>query len=247
MPQAQPQQIDLEDAGQPLARGKKVVKKKVVKGPKARPLVPQHDDARAEAPVRRAAPRPNPRYEGTREPAREVVRSGAVVVEGRTGEQLTRRRTGTGDKYEINTSEVPRGWTYQWNPVTVLNQSIKEIIVQGDLQMHENGWRAVPASRHPGRWTPHGYEGHIVVDGLRLEERPASLTDEAQQEDTMRAKAQVRDRTDALRMTQKSLPGAQVARQRGHAGGMKMDIDPALDIPHPSRRIDDGTSDGYEE
>ena len=144
-------------------------------------------------------------------------------------------------------TEVPRGWSYQWNPVTVLNQHVSELIVQGDLQMHENGWRPVPASRHPGRWTPHGFEGHIVVDGLRLEERPASLTEEAQEEDTLRAKAQVRDRTDALRMTQKSLPGSQVARQRGHAGGMKMDIDPALDIPHPSRRIDDGTAEGYEE
>ena len=81
MPQAQ--QIDLEDDGQPMAppRAKKTAaKKKVVKGSKARPLVPQHEDARAEAPVARNAPRPNPRYEGTREPAREVARPGAVVV-----------------------------------------------------------------------------------------------------------------------------------------------------------------------
>ncbi len=195
-------------------------------------------EAVAEAPVRRNAPRPPPRPEGTREPSRQSTRSGAVIAVGHGGEQLTRRRNSVVDKFDIPTHYIPVGWTYQWNTVTVLNQGIQEI-VRGDLQMHENGWRPVPASRHPGHWTSPEHEGAIIVEGLRLEERPASLTAEALAEDKMRAGAQVRDRTDALRMTQKQLPGANVASQRNQAGGMRMSIDPALDIPRPQHEIEE--------
>ena len=220
--------------------------KKKPAGNKRPPLTPRpmrdamaEQEAYAAAPVRRNAPRPPTRPEGTRDATRESTRAGGVIVTGRDGEQLTRRRTSVGDKYYIDLSEVPPGWSYQWNPVTVLNKQIEDII-QGDLTMHENGWRAVPAHRFPGRWTPHGYEGQIVVDGLRLEERPASLTQEAKEEDTARAKALIRDRTDALRMTQKQLPGADVARARGQAGKMQMSIDPGLDIPLPQYELDEG-------
>lgn len=199
------------------------------KRPYHRRVVPE-SEARAEAPLQRNAPRPPPRPEGTRDPTRDPVRRGAVIAVGHGGEQLTRRRTAVGDKFEFPKHYVPPGWTYQWNAVTVLNQGIEEI-VRGDLQMHENGWRPVPSSRHPGHWTPQGHNGAIVVEGLRLEERPESLTQEALAEDKLRAGAQVRDRTDALRMTQKSLPGANVASQRNQAGGMRMSIDPGLDIP----------------
>lgn len=227
---------------------RKAPPKKAARKPAKRPpLVPQQarrtveeDEAYAAAPVRRNAPRPPSRPEGTRDTVREPSRSGGVVVAGRGGEQLTRRRTSVGDKYHLDLSEVPQGWSYQWNPVTILNQGVNEI-VNSDLTMHENGWRPVPSTRFAGRWTPHGHVGDIVVDGLRLEERPLSLTQEAQAEDTARAKALIRDRTDALRMTQKQLPGANVARARGHAGEMRMSIDPGLDIPVPEHQIDDGS------
>lgn len=213
----------------PRARQTRRVVKKKRGRPPGRPAAVE-PDARAEAPVRRNAPRPPQRPEGTRDVAREPARRGAVVASGRTGEQLTRRRTSVVDKFEIPSHYVPNGWSYQWNAVTVLNQGIQEI-VRGDLQMHENGWRPVPASRHPGHWTSADHEGAIIVEGLRLEERPESLTKEALAEDKLRAGAQVRDRTDALRMTQKSLPGANVAAQRNQAGGMRMSIDTALDLP----------------
>jgi hypothetical protein len=97
----------------------------------------------------------------------------------------------------------------------------------------------VPASRHAGRWTPVGFEGDIVVQGLRLEERPMSLSQEAKAEDEAIARAQVRDRTDALKMTQKQLPGAGVARARGHGGGLKIDFnDDGHDIPRPQHELD---------
>ena len=229
---------EVERAPRAVITGKKAAVKKKAAGNKRRTVpAPQ---AVAEAPVRRNNPRPAPRMESTRDLARETTRSGAVVVVGRDGEQLTRRRTSVGDKYDVPRAEIPRGWSYQWNPVSVLGQKFSELVEQGDLQMFENGWRPVPASRHPGRWTPHGYEGSIVIDGLRLEERPESLTQEAKQEDEMRAKALVRDRTDALRLTQKQLPGAREAAHRGNAGQMRMSIDPGLDIPVPQHELDEG-------
>lgn len=218
----------------PVRRGpaKKKAKKRVAA---ARPAV------HAEAPLTRNSPRPAPRPESSRDLAREPVRRNARVVLGRNGEELTRRRITVGDNFAVPLNEVPAGWSYQWNAVTVLNQNMKEI-ERGDLLMHENGWRPVPASRHPGRWTPVGYEGSIIIEGLRLEERPESLTQWAQQEDEQRAKAQVRDRTDALRLTQKALPGADVASSRNNAGGFRMSIDPGLDIPKNSNyQLDDGS------
>lgn len=198
------------------------------------------EEAHASAPVRRNNPRPAPAREAARDLARETPRSGAVVVVGREGERLTRRRTATGDPLDIPAHEIPAGWDYQWNSVTVLGQGIQEI-VRGDLQMFENGWRAVPASRHPGRWTPVGFEGAIIVDGLRLEERPLELSKEAKAEDHQRAKALVRDQTDALRMTQRALPGAKVAQERKNAGGMKMDFsDRGADIPRPEHQLEEG-------
>jgi hypothetical protein len=189
--------------------------------------------AQSQAAPTRANPRPvPPRPEAARELARENPREGAMVAVGRDGERLTRRRIATGDPLDVPLNEIPQGWSYQWNPVTVLNKGIEEIL-QGDLQMYQNGWRPVPASRHPGRWTPVGFDGQIVVQGLRLEERPMSLTLEAKAEDEAHARAQVRDRTDALRLTQKQLPGARVAAARGQAGGLKMDIDFGADIPRP--------------
>lgn len=211
-------------------------KRKPVKKPPARRAAPAQ--VHAEAALARNVPRPAPRAEGTRDPNREPARRGAVVAIGRDGEQLARRRTSVGDKFDIPKNEWPRGWDYQWNAVTILNQGVNEI-VRGDLQMHENGWRPVPSSRFPGRWTPQGHEGEIVVEGQRLEERPEELGRQAREEDGLRAKAQVRDRTDALRLTQAKLPGANVASQRNNAGGMRMSIDPALDIPRPEHEIEE--------
>jgi hypothetical protein len=219
----------------PVRRGpaKKKAKKKIAG---QRPIV------HADAAVTRQAPRPPSRPEAARDIAREPARRGANIAIGRDGEKLARRHVISGDPLDVPTNEIPTGWTYQWNTVTVLNRRLEEI-EQGDLNMHRNGWRPVPASRHPGRWTPPGYEGSIIVDGMRLEERPESLTQDAMDEDEARARALVRDRTDALRMTQRQLPGAGVARSRGNAGGMKMDIDFGKDIPRPGVKIDDGSSD----
>lgn len=221
----------------PGKHAKKVQKRRPPIRPQAIPREIAHEDVH----VQRNSPRPAPRApsrEPNRDEARAHSRTGSVQVLGRDGTVLTRRRTSVGDKFDVPLHEIPAGWTYQWNAVTVLGKWMEEVVV-GDRQMYDNGWRPVPASRHDGRFAPHGYEGAIVLEGQRLEERPASLTKEALEEDKMRAKSQVRDRTDALRLTQKQLPGSDVSRRRGQAGGMKMSIDPGLDIPMPEHELDE--------
>lgn len=168
-------------------------------------------------------------------------RRGAVVVEGRNGEILTRRRTQVGDPYHVPPNEIPDGWSYQWNPVTVTG---KEVVQMQNL-MYDNGWRPVPASRHQGRWTKPGETGHIVVEGLRLEERPESMTEEALREGEMNARKQVRDQSDILKLSKKMPEGFNMAnqaqQQRMRAGGINISIDRSMEIaPGGYQAAEDG-------
>ena len=178
---------------------------------------------------------PAPRRRASRQPARatnrdtiENVRRGALVVMGRDGEQLTRRRTQVGDPYHVPGNDIPDGWDYQWNPVTVLNE---EQVAQQNMH-YANGWRPVPASRHPGRWTKPGHTGDIVVEGLRLEERPMSLTEEALMEQEQKARAQVRDQAEILQLSKKMPAGFRMNKgYNEHTGGsVKISIDKSMDV-----------------
>jgi len=202
---------------------------------RARAAAPEPDTVSSEAPPRRAAPRPA--REAPRDPAREPARSGAVMVQGRDGEQLTRRRTTVGDIHHVPANEIPRGWDYQWNTVTVTGQEMRE----EQMVMQQNGWRPVPASRHAGRWTPPEYKGAIIVKGLRLEERPTELGDEARAEDVAHAKAQVRDQTDVLKLSKKMPEGMAINSRKfkGTGGEVRISIDQALDIPRPAHQIEE--------
>jgi len=166
-----------------------------------------------------------------RQPTREPVREGTFV--GRNGEVLTRHRVNGIDEFDIPPEIVPPGWTYQWNAVTVYNNG--DLTRAQNMQMYANGWRPVPAERHPGRWTELGKTGDIVVNGQRLEERPAAMTEQARAEDIRTARQQMQDRDQAL-MGGKAAAG-QAMRNGFEAravlnGGtaLKMSIDPGLDI-----------------
>lgn len=192
------------------------------------------DEVRAAAPLRRSVTRP-PR-ELPREPTRSPQRLGSVMVQGRNGEELTRRRTQVGDSFDVPAHEIPKGWTYQWNIMTVVGEEKTDV----QLEMHANGWRPVPANRHPGRWTPNGHTGAIIVRGLRLEERPIQLTAEAKAEDEGRARAQVRDQTDALRLSKKIPEGMAIQQKyRGTGADVRISIDQALDIPRPEHQLEE--------
>lgn len=172
-----------------------------------------------------------------RESIHEPVRSGAVV-QGRDGEVLTRKRRATGDMFEIPIHLVPKGYTYQWNLFTALE---KEITDQ-QLIMAENGWRPVPASRHPGLFMPAGHTGSIIRGGLRLEERPESLTIEAKEEEEDKARGQISDRNASLRLAGKqALPDGFSDRHRGARPRVAMSIDRGVDIPRPQHELADGS------
>jgi hypothetical protein len=198
-----------------------------------RPTVP--DASHAGPPLRRNNPRPPPR-EQHREPAREPTRAASTVTVGRDGQELRRMRPDSGgDIFER--VKAPPGWSYQWNAITAINKELDEIHKGMSVDMYENGWRPVPASRHPGVWTPAGFEGAIVVKGQRLDERPKALTDDAIREDEARAKAQLRDQTDSLRLTQSKLPGANAGRAQ-QVSGMKMQIDKSFEVAPSEYKID---------
>lgn len=189
-------------------------------------------------------PRAMPRRPGrprkqNREPERESPRVGAI--QGRNGEQLTRRRVGGIDEFHIPEGIVPPGWTYQWNTVSVYNNP--DLTISQSMAMYENGWRPVPASRHPGMFVPIGHKGDIVRGGQRLEERPASLTAEARAEDIAVARRQMTDRDQSLMGGKANVRGAMTngmemsAQYRGTGGQLRMSIDPALDVPAPAHKI----------
>lgn len=196
----------------------------------APPVVNEDDDmeagfepAVARRPARRAA------RDTTRDTI-ENTRRGAMVVTGRNGEKLTRHRTQMGDPYHVPPNEIPDGWTYQWNPVSVTNNT--EITIEMQNLMYANGWRPVPADRHPGRWTKPGSTGDIVVSGLRLEERPEELTLEALAEGEIKAKQQVRDQAESLRLTEKLPRGFESKRKyRGTGAAVSMQIDKSFEVP----------------
>lgn len=170
-----------------------------------------------------------------RQPTREATRDGTFI--GRNNEQLTRHRVNGIDQFEIPPELVPQGWSYQWNAVSVYNNA--DLTRSQNMQMYANGWRPVPADRHPGRWTPLGKSGDIVVDGQRLEERPLAMTEQAREEDIAVAKRQMRDRDQALmggpaRLGAAMQNGLEARATLDGGRALKMSIDPALDIDKPS-------------
>ncbi len=173
----------------------------------------------------------------------EPLREGAIQARGRDGEVLTRKRTMSSDIFQIPQSIIPQGWTYQWNPYEVLGKPFSAVEGSMALSMHENGWRPVPAGRHPGRFMPQGTSptSHIVRDGLILEERPEELTNEAKREEAAKAGQLVKDQQEQLGLTQKLPTGFSrdnVQLQRAERSRTSRTIAPANDIPRPALPID---------
>ena len=65
----------------------------------------------------------------------------------------------------------PPGWKYEWRTIKVKGAEY----TQGIVRDAKAGWTPVPASRHPGKIMPMGYEGPIVHDGQMLMERDIRL------------------------------------------------------------------------
>lgn len=223
----------LVNSGLAKARAAKAAKRNArLLAEHADPDVAQAEKVSAQA----AAAGPVRRKSRLREPAHEPLRtartSNKVEVLGRNGELLSRRRTQTGDIFDIPPKIVPEGWEYQWCAVSVTGNA--EILLDQNLMFAENGWRSVPADRHPGRYMPVGHKGGIVRGGQLLMERPKALCDEARFDDVQAAKQLISDRNDSLKLhgVRKQMgDGFEMSgKYRGTGGGIRMQIDKSLDV-----------------
>lgn len=176
----------------------------------------------------------------TRQTARESTRSSlrAGEVVGRDGEVLSRKRTTrSSDPFDIPPGIIPKGWEYQWVTVTVVGNG--DIVRHTNLEFYDNGWRPVPASRHDGMFMATGEKGAVTYGGQMLMERPATLCQEARDEDYAKAVQQIRDRDGAL-MGRKANAGAipDLLRNPAYKGRRtQMTIDEASDIPLPKHEL----------
>lgn len=125
---------------------------------------------KAKAPRTATRPEPEarmPERAPERDPNVILTRDGKPVDLGRVVNQ-------TVDRLDLKAMGIipEQGWTYEWRTRTVKNAPWTQQIVDDE----QAGWTPVPASRHPGRIMPTGYEGPIEYNGLMLMERDNRLT-----------------------------------------------------------------------
>jgi hypothetical protein len=90
---------------------------------------------------------------------------------------------------------IPDGMRYNWKTLSVYGQQQSRRF--GRFQT--TGWEPVPASRHPGLFTPLGYEGFIEYDGLVLMEKPEHMCLQTEAREFEKARGQVRTKEQQLR------------------------------------------------
>ncbi len=90
-------------------------------------------------------------------------------------------------RLDVPAEIIPDGIEYQWCTCMVFGQPWPQRVSEWQRQ----GWKSVPSERHPGRWTPLGFNGNIEVDGLTLMERPKSWCDRARAHDQNNARRQM--------------------------------------------------------
>lgn len=115
--------------------------------------------------------------------------------------------------------------------------------------MHANGWRPVNADR-PGfreRFGTYGKTGAIIIKGLRLDERPKSMSEAARKEEFRAANQQMQDRDAALTggkaglrkaLQNEGLGIAQGYAKHGASKALRMDIAPDREAPTPTYSYD---------
>lgn len=98
------------------------------------------------------------------------------------------------DKYYVDPSKIPDGWSYEWRTYTVVGKENP----QYQVQMQRAGWRPVPAKRHPELMPKDWAEGVVLIDGMMLMERPKAITDFQRERDKREADAPIKNIKDKL-------------------------------------------------
>lgn len=103
-----------------------------------------------------------------------------------------------GGEYDIDPSEIPDGMVYQWIRVSVAGEETSRARAMM-LAAVRSGWKEVPASRHPGRWTLPNYQGSIEVGGQVLMELPSDIAYERTRYQYLNARRQTQQGDELLR------------------------------------------------
>lgn len=98
------------------------------------------------------------------------------------------------DKFHIDPTQVPDGWSYEWKRRTVYNAEDPAY----QVGLAQTGWEPVPADRHP-QFMPEGWKGSTIErEGMVLMERPKQITDMIRKRDERKARAPVEAMEDKL-------------------------------------------------
>lgn len=125
-------------------------------------------------------------------------------IYGRDGREVSLRYTGDEDRFNLEQMGIfpPAGWTYEWKTKTIKNWDW----VDHQVELHQNGWDPVPASRHDGLCMPKGHQGPIERGGLILMERDARLTRQARLIEKRKADEPVRDSRSMAGLMGRAVP-----------------------------------------
>lgn len=112
---------------------------------------------------------------------------------GEDGKPLTRKskRDGGGNPYDIPANLRKPGWDYEYKTIRVLAQQVDPADM---VDVHEGGWRPVPASQMKSLVPPGWDKPHIERGGQVLMMRPLHLTEEARKENIQVAEEQRYDK-----------------------------------------------------
>jgi hypothetical protein len=139
--------------------------------------------ANASAEVRAPATSPT----GEEDPRKRAAKRAAELREHGSLDEGT-------DKFYIDPSIIPDGWSYEWRTHTILGKEDPSY----EVNLARRGWEPVPRSRHPFLM-PEGYTGETILrDGQMLMERPAEITNEAKAREYRSARDQVRAKEEQL-------------------------------------------------
>lgn len=161
---------------------------------------------------------------------------GKLEVTGRNGEVLSRTSIQAGDVFEIPQHMIPKGWSYQWNSVSIHGNT--DILAEQNHDMYMNGWRPVPAERYAGSLVPKGSKGNIIRRQMILMERPEALTREARAEEVRNAHQLISDRNDALKIGGLKNNIGRGFEMSDKVSGIRMAIDKSLDVVNVNNQRD---------
>ncbi len=139
------------------------------------------------------------------------------------GPRLHRRRRVSNQLY-VDPRIIPEGYTYEWKAESIYGQPNTEHMVE----LRENHWRAVPASRHPEL----AAAGDTVIRraGTVLHERPSYLTEEAQMEQIEDSLKPLRQKEELMYGTPPSHPNSLPRDKRGYINRVYSPSDPPVEF-----------------